>query len=433
MSKLSDIISRLKRSKLFNDSLWALLGSATGKGLSLFAGIVVARLLGSEVYGEYGTIRNTLLMIAIFSTLGLGYSATKYIAESKESGNDKRIQETHKIASTTTYIFSGLMALLLIIYANQVSIWINAPHLSGVLRLSAIAIIFNAVNTTQTGELAGFGAYKALAKNNTIAGVATFALSIGLTYLWGFNGAIISLVLSLLLNALLNRVTISQCIPKNSVDTKIDRKYVKEIINFSLPIALQESLYSITNWLGIFILIKLSGYSELGLYSAAMQWMAVILFIPGALRNVALSHFAANNKNRQQTNNILKKLLLINFISTFTPFVVIAIISGLITTLYGSSFNGLQPVLIVSIISAIVCSLTNVITQEFMSRGKNWFLFLSRFARDVGALTIAYITLHHTSNGALVMTSSYCILQIVYLVILISKYIKTIKYETISC
>ena len=58
---------------------------------------------------------------------------------------------------------------------------------------------------------------------------------------------------------------------------------------------------------------------------------------------------------------------------------------------------------------------------------------VSRFARDIGALTIAYITLHHTSNGALVMTSSYCILQIVYLVILISKYIKTIKYETISC
>lgn len=432
MSKLLDIISRLRQSKLFNDSVWALLGSAAGKGLSLFAGIVVARLLGSEVYGEYGTIRNTLLMIAIFSTLGLGYSATKYIAESKESGDDKRIRDTHRIALTTTYIFSTLMALSLVICAKQVAIWIEAPHLSGTLRLSAIAIIFNAVNTTQSGELAGFGAYKALAKNNTIAGIATFILSIVLTYRWKFDGAIIALILSLILNTLLNRATIKKCISTVNIGTKIERKYIREILNFSIPIALQESLYSITNWLGIFILIKLSGYAELGLYSAAMQWMSVILFIPGALRNVALSHFAAHNKNIQQKNNILKNLLLINFISTFTPFIFITAISGWITNLYGSSFNGLQPVLIVSIISAIVCSLTNVLTQEFMSRGKNWFLFLSRFARDIGALIVAYISVHYTSHGALVMISSYCILQVVYLILLLGTYIKTIKHGTIS-
>ena len=80
MSRVNEIISRLKQSRLFADSFWALVGSAAGKGLSLIAGIAVARFLGSELYGEYGTIKNTLLMIAIFSSMGLGYSATKFIA-----------------------------------------------------------------------------------------------------------------------------------------------------------------------------------------------------------------------------------------------------------------------------------------------------------------------------------------------------------------
>ena len=58
---LHTFCERLKSSDLFKDSFWALAGSALGKGLSLLAGIAVARFLGKEVYGEYGTIRTCLL------------------------------------------------------------------------------------------------------------------------------------------------------------------------------------------------------------------------------------------------------------------------------------------------------------------------------------------------------------------------------------
>ena len=69
---LHTFCERLKSSDLFKDSFWALAGSALGKGLSLLAGIAVARFLGKEVYGEYGTIRTTLFYIAIVSTFGFG-------------------------------------------------------------------------------------------------------------------------------------------------------------------------------------------------------------------------------------------------------------------------------------------------------------------------------------------------------------------------
>ena len=49
---LHTFCERLKSSDLFKDSFWALAGSALGKGLSLLAGIAVARFLGKEVYGE---------------------------------------------------------------------------------------------------------------------------------------------------------------------------------------------------------------------------------------------------------------------------------------------------------------------------------------------------------------------------------------------
>mgnify|MGYP003444416693 FL=1 len=299
---------------------------------------------------------------------------------------------------------------------------IEAPHLDSVLRLSSIAIIFNAVNTTQAGELAGFGAYKVLAKNNIIAGIATFIASILLTYIYGFNGAIIALIISLIFNALLNHLSINKCLSGEKYNSKIESNYVIEVIKFSVPIALQESLYSITNWLGIFILIKLAGYIELGLYSAAMQWMSVILFIPGALRNVALSHFAATNKNLEQTHSILKKLMLVNFISTFIPFVIVSILSVWIESLYGASFNGLRPILIVCTFTAIVSSLTDVISQEFMAAGKNWMLLYSRFFRDIGAAFVGYFALQQLHYGAFLWSICILIFQLIYLVILLKTY-----------
>lgn len=427
MFDTTQLLNRLKGSQLFKDSFWALVGSAMGKGLSLLAGVAIARFLGSSLYGEYGTIKSTLLMIAMFSSLGLGYSATKFIAESRTANDIKRIIDTHRVATTITLIMSGFIALLLLIGANQVAVWLDAPHLAGSLRLSSIAIIFNAINTTQTGELSGFGAYKELAKNNTYAGIFTFVSSIILTYLYNFDGAIIALIMSLIFNAVLNKITINKCIGSKGENTAVDRNYVKEVVKYSIPIALQESLYSLTNWGNILILVKLANYTEIGLSSAANQWMAVILFIPGALRNVALTHLSASNSDKDRNKNILRRLMAVNFISTFVPFLIILCLSGWITNIYGNTFAGLSPVLNVCVFTAIINSLSNVLTQEFMAHSKNWFLFFSRLVRDIGILVSLFVALLYFNHGALISAIVGLVWQMMYLCTLFVFYRKTNK------
>ena len=58
---LKKIPDRIKQNKLINDSLWSLVGNVLGKGLALVAGIFIARLLGKDLFGEYGIVRNTIL------------------------------------------------------------------------------------------------------------------------------------------------------------------------------------------------------------------------------------------------------------------------------------------------------------------------------------------------------------------------------------
>ena len=336
---LKSTANRIKQSPIFQDSFWALTGNALGKGLSLIAAIAIARFLGSDAYGEYGMIKGTLISIAVFSSFGLGYTATKYIAESRIT-DPARIVIVHKVTQLITIASSLTIAIVVALFSNRIANWLEDPSMGSILRWSSVAIVLNAFITSQAGELGGFRAYKVIARNNIIYGVFTFVVSIPATYYCGLEGAIVALIVSLTMNALINEISLHRLVPRIKVSIRVIE--IKEIAAFSLPIALQESLYSITSWLVTAILVKMSDLTQLGLYSAATQWMAVMSFIPGALRNVALSHLSENSNNEKVADKITNRLLLVNFMSTFVPFLFIALFSDLITKLYGPSFNGIS-------------------------------------------------------------------------------------------
>lgn len=414
---MKEILERVRKSSLFKDSFWALLGNALGKGLALIAGIAVARFLGSEEYGEYGMIRNNLTMIAIFSSLGLGYTATKFIAECK--GDIAQSHIIHKIVTRITLVTSGIIMVVVAIFADPLASWLEAPHLGRLLMFASVAIVLNAVNTTQIGELSGFKAYKEIAFNNTWAGIATFVASVALTYLYGIDGAVIALIISFAVNCLLNWLTIKKYLPR--CDAADARKSYREILAFTFPVALQESSYSITHWLSTVLLIKFAGYGELGLYSAATQWMAVMLFIPAALRNVALSHLSENNDNIASNKLILKRMFQVNLVTTLVPFLVIAALSNWICTWYGNSYDGMQSVLNVCMFTTVINSLTNVLTQNLMAMNQNWYLFTTRLIRDLLILGVAVLLIMNWGRGALMYAIASLIFQILYLALLILK------------
>ena len=406
------IYSRLRDSRLFKDGFWALTGSVFGRGLSLISSIAIARFMGSEAYGEYGMIKESLLMIAIFSSFGLGYTATKFIAEIKDS-QPERIAGIYRICMLVTLVSSVAVGLFVAMFSTQVAGWLKAPELGDMLRWSAIAVVLNAVVTTQVGVLGGFMAYKVIARNIVKYGIFTFVASVPLAYYWGLTGAVVALIASLLFHSLINAIEIKRRMPKGS--GLMQSAEIKRIMSYSLPVALQESTYSITTWVGMAMLVLLTDYTELGLLSSAGQWYAVIIFVPGALRNVALSHFSESSADVEISKSISKKLMAVNFCSTFIPFVLIALLSGLIASFYGPTFVNLPPVLNICIFTAVISSLSNVVTNNLMARNQNWFLFSLRLFKDVSSLCIAYVLISYGLSGAISVVVSKLIMQSVYL------------------
>lgn len=418
---------KILSSKLLKDSFWSLFGNVIFRGLSLISGIVIARFLGKDIFGEFGILKNTLISIALFSTFGLGYTATKFVAEYKNK-HPEQLKFIVFHITRITLIISSIMAILLILFANYISKSIlEAVHLNTSLRILAIVIVFNALTTLQIGILSGLGKFKEMARINLVLGVFTFLLTITLTWFYNLNGALFALLLIQILNWYLNYRLVKSNMPNSILNIENDKIILKQILVFSTPVAFQEALFSITFWISNFLLIKYASYGELGLYTASMQWNAVILFIPGIMGNVMLSHFSEVENNYEKHARILKKTLLINFFSTLIPVLIIFGIANYISNYYGVTFENLSQLIRITVFITIFQSISSVYSQAYLSKGLNWEMFIFRFIRDIGIIGVFLILFRNIKLGAISMVYSQLILNCIFMIIIILFYKKVTK------
>lgn len=399
--RLVDIKNRILVSRLFRDSFWAVFGNGLGNALLLLSGIVIARFLGKEIYGEYGIVKTTMLYIASFATLGLGFTSTKYVANAFQDSK-QYVRSIVRDILTLSLLFSCLIALLLIIFSHQLSSFLNEPTLVKPFRYLAAIIVFRALTTTQIGILSGFKDFKSIAYNSLLSGVFLLIICIPFTYFLGLKGSLISLLLSQMFNVAINFYSVHNCLIL--LINQQYKGYKKELFLFSLPVALQESSFTICHWTAIMLLTKYSSMGEVGLYTASAQWNSIILMIPLLLNNVVLSYLSGSISNSNEHGKILQRMLIVNMICSIVPFCFIYILADFISSFYGSTFIGMATLLRIVTFSTIFESGSSVFKSELLSQSKTWGLFFVRLSRDVLLVSLTYFYLKNCNgqNGAII-------------------------------
>ncbi len=395
-SKIVNIVGKIKGNSFAVDSIWAILGNITSKGMSIFGVMLVARFLEKDLFGQFGTVKGTLTSIAIFTSLGLGYTSTKFIS-------DFKLNAPHKLRSLFNFTinFTALLGFIVSVFVFFLSEFISLKisgnsDLSKYFKLLSIWVVFNTLTIIQVGMLSGYKAFKEMAKINLYIGFFAFISSVLLTFFFSIWGALISLLLTQIFNWLLNFILLKKITPSQNSD-ELTKKEKYDIIKFTLPISLQEATFSIASWLNLVLLLKYGGYGEVGVYQAAFQWAFIILFIPGILRNVILTHLSENTNDEKNHDKILKRTLLINLIVTILPVGLIYIFSSFIIEFYGDTYSNMKSVLLVVSTATIFMSLSNVYSQAYMSKDKNWLMFCFRLLRDGGIIGV-FILLNRSGN-----------------------------------
>ncbi len=421
ITAIGKLIGRLLGSRLITDSFWALFGNVIAKGLALAAGIVVARILGKEIFGSYGIIKTTLLSLAVFSSFGLGFTTTKLLAETADNLKQSAIvKHAYVISFGFGSVIAALLAICSIWLADQV---LNAPELVTPLRILAFLVVCNAVIAAQVGIFSGLGKFRELAKINSLLGLITLFASFLMASMYGFNGALAALALSQLFNLIWNFYKINKLLP--DVYIPLNRHLSKNMLKFSLPVVLQEGIYVLSSWFVAYLVVIYSDFGEFGMYTAAMQWNAVVLFVPGILSNVMLAHLSAQTSNAVRHQHLFKATLGINIFTTIFPALAVGLFSGFIAKLYGPSFDGLGHLIALSVVASVLISISNLYAQAYLSKGLNWQMLGFRVFRDVGILLLTYVIFssnYRIPSAAYAPILSGLILHTLFLILMMGFY-----------
>jgi O-antigen/teichoic acid export membrane protein len=356
---------------------WSLLGMGAAQSLAMLASIVTARLLGKVGFGEFGMVTGTVGAFGVLAGVGLGVTATKYVAEHR-SDDPVRAGQILGLATRVAAFSGGGVSLILFALAPWLAArTLNAPHLTGELRLGCVLLFLNALDGMQTGALAGLEAFKSTARVGVLRGLVAFPLLVGGVWFFGLTGAVAATVLAGSVGWWLSQHALRTECAKAGVliSYQETRRNLPILWRFSLPAFLSAVMVAPVLWLANTILVhQPGGYGELGLFNAANQWRMALMFLPSILLRVALP-LMASSLDSQRSAEFGKTLL-----ATQGLTVTIALPAGAflmfladpIMGLYGQEFGDGAPVLIAVICSLMISSIGVGTGTIIEARGRMW-------------------------------------------------------------
>ena len=409
--------------KLIYGIFWNFISAIASQGFPLIAAIVAARLLGKFGYGQLGMINSTVILFSTFAGLGLGLTATKYIAQYHNSDREK----TGRIMGLTNLfgIISGLamFVILFIIAPWLASNTLAAPNLAPILRIASLLLIFNTMVGIQSGSIAGFGAFKDLARIALFQGVISASLIVTGVYYFGLIGAVTAMVINSIINLILYKITINNLV--KSFKIKID--YLKSwqekgiIWKLSFPTMLSSVMVGPIIWIANIIIINTpGGYGQLGIFTAADQWRSVLYFLPAVVGTVLLPMVAANvNENNE-------KLEIINLFSSWVIVIIIALpiitFPEIISFFYGNGYSSNVFIQVIALMMFVSCitSYRDGITRKLVVKNLMWWGFLDNI---IWAIFLISTVILLKPLGALALASAYIIAYVLNTLIFVPFYL----------
>jgi O-antigen/teichoic acid export membrane protein len=411
-------------------AFWSMSGTAIAQALALIASIVTARLLGKTVFGEFGMIYTTALTFGSLAGLGIGMTATRYVAEwrTKDAQRTGRIMGLSMIAAI---VAASVIVVLILIFADSLaSQTLNAPHLVNELRISCLILFFAVINGAQIGILSGLEAFKRIALVGLIRGLITFPITLIGVIIFKLDGALIAMILSNGIGLILSEDAIrKEC---NNYNIQVIYQGVSTELpilwKFSLPAFLSNLVIGPVLWLGNTMLVNQpGGYGEIGLLNAANQWRALLMFIPNIISSVALPMLSNEVGVRSKETNFNQLMDLTQSIAVITvvPLSTILIFMGSwIMGLNGKDFNNGGSIFLGIIVGITISAIGNAAGTALQAKQMMWLGAFMNFTW--GLLYILFSWYFVGSWGAKALSTAWAIAYLIltlwaYLYLFITK------------
>lgn len=291
--------------EFFKSSFWSISGTIFSKGLVFLSWVIVARLIGKNGYGQFGIIRSTVLMFTTFAGFSLGVTAAKHVAEFIDIDKERtsRVLGLTMITGSLGGVFIGVFFYFLAPWLATSNL--KSPEITSELQICSLILFFTALNGAQMGALQGFLEFKKIAFINIIHSIISFPLLIFGAHYFGIYGTIWAFALSYIIICLLSYFALRSVfkLHKVIIDYKNAWKEKAILFSYSLPAFLSGIMVVPIKWIADSFLVSRSGFSEMGMFSAALTINNIIL-IGSTMLSDPLITIMAKSKNKNPNSKL---------------------------------------------------------------------------------------------------------------------------------
>ena len=425
--KVNVIKERLSNSiqakELINGSFWSVVGSMTSRGLIFVAWILVGNLLGSDDFGAFGLIRDTILMFTVFAGLGLGITASKFVSEfiGKDVGKAARIMGL-------TMLF-GIMADLLL----GIIVYIYSPYIAGTVidrpeytlefRIASVILFFCSLNGAQIGILQGLQRFKDIATVNFWQSVISFPLFyIGARFA-GVRGAVMAFAFYNIIVCVLSHIKLKKAIKSMALelDFKDAFKEKRIIFTYSFPAFLSGLLVTPVKWVtDVMLFNSENGAHEMGLFTAVYTFNLIFITVASMIDAPFLVVLSKNrdesiNSNLNRVNVILPWCIGGLIIMPFMLF------PEIIMAFFDSSFHGesFRVNMILVLLFTLIIMYKQGLARILAVNNLQWYGVISNLVWGISLICFFYFA---RSHGAVGLCLGYIVAYVMSTVFLLPIY-----------
>jgi O-antigen/teichoic acid export membrane protein len=356
--------------------LWNLLATLANQGSTFVTAVALARMLDGRDFGIYVVVLSTAQIAALVAGAGMGYTATKYVAELCIS-NPTRASRIFGFCLAWSGVSAIVIAVLIIFGSPFLSSRVlTVENLAGPLRIAGCICFFMTINAVLTGALAGLGRFRLLALVGIGSGVTYIFTTTYLASTTGVAGAVLGLAISGAVQATLLIIGVLYARRSSSVWPDLFNSLHERpvLLRFTLPAAVAGLSTAGSLWVAQVVLTRQVGLVEVGLYSVASNLLTLTMLAPSVANTVGMSML---NKARGAGDPVrFERIYRFNMLITFAMVLLgaglLAVCGKLILAGFGPGFVAAYPAVLLLLLAAFPEALGLARYQLLQSHERMW-------------------------------------------------------------
>lgn len=384
------------RDRMTRGIFWNFLSTLSTQGVTFGVNILIARILGKQILGQFSLLQTTVAALALVTCMGMGSTANKYIAQYAS----RDVQKVNRVLGLTLSI-TVVMGLAASVVVMGLSGWISedvlkAPEMVGQLAFVSVGILLGSIVVYLNGVFAGLIRFRALALTNLICG-GLYLLACGpAAQGYGLSGALTTMIAYYGIQCLVMCIVLRSLFSSGGMRFNI-RQGLHEwklIGTFSIPFAIANLSLWPTRWATQTMLFRLEdGDSMLGLYTSANQLRMLVVLVPFVITN-----FVWTLLNQQLGLGHLRRYRMLYGYNIAASLVITTLgVLGVfflalpLLQLFGKEFLAGKETLFILLLSAFAETIALAVSLGVQSRGYIWsYLACMVIPRDVARIIAAY-------------------------------------------